>query len=91
MARLGDTFNQAALFFLLMFAAPLAISILLLQATWQEIAIAFAAWAGLLVLFLSGGKRLPRLDELVGWMMIFTMFTGWLGVPLLVLAQRLLF
>jgi hypothetical protein len=91
MAKLGHTLNQAALFFLLMFAAPLAISILLLQAGWQEIGIAFAAWSVLLMLFLSGGKRLPRLEELIGWMMIFTMFTGWLGVPLLVLAQRLLF
>ena len=81
MKSLGHTLNQAALFLLLVFAAPLAISILWLQASWQEIAIAFAAWAGLLALFLSGGKRLPRLEELIGWMLIFTMFTGWLGVP----------
>ena len=90
MAKLSHTLKRLAQFLLLVFGAPLAISILLLQANAREIAIAFAAWAVLLVLFLSGGKRLPRTEELVGWMLIFTMLTGWLGVPLLVLAQRLL-
>ena len=51
MRSLADTLNQAALFLLLVFAAPLAISICGVQASWQEIAIAFAASAGLLALF----------------------------------------
>ena len=89
-ATIGNALNNLVLLFLLMFGAPLAISILLLQANWQEIVIAFAAWWAILFVFLGGaGRRRPRLDEIVGWMMIFTMFTGWIGVPVLVAIQQL--
>jgi hypothetical protein len=89
-ATVGNALNNLVLLFLLMFGAPLAISILLLQANWQEIAIAFAAWWAILFVFLGGaGRRRPRRDEIVGWMMIFTMFTGWIGVPVLVAIQQL--
>jgi hypothetical protein len=91
-ARVAKSLNNLALFILLMFAAPLAISIVLLQADWREIALAFAAYWVILLLLLGGhGRSRPRRDEVFGWMMILTMFTGWIGVPLLVVVQRLIF